>query len=94
MAAWNAIKADVLDQPYRPIGPDLEVGTRGAAVVAIAALGLELPEAEKSAGPVVMPNPMNEKAYANAYARYRFWSDVLVGAYASAPADAGRETGD
>lgn len=94
MAAWNAIKADVLDQPYRPIGPDLEVGTRGAAAVAIAALGLELPEAEKSAGPVVMPNPLNEKAYASAYARYRFWSDVLVGAYASAPADAGRETGD
>jgi xylulokinase len=94
LAVWNEIKADVLGLPYRPVGPDLEVGTRGAAVVAIAALGAPIPEAGNLAGAASMPNPAHGQAYTHAYERYRLWAEVLVDAYSSAPRGAGRGTGD
>ena len=75
---WNQIKADVLGSPYRPVA-GIESGTRGAALVAMAALGHDLPALESSAsGPVVMPDAANGAAYRAAYARYHRWSDRLV----------------
>jgi xylulokinase len=71
---WNQIKADVLATPYRPV-VGAESGTRGAAVVAMAAIGQELPELEPSAyGPVARPDPATVTAYAAAVESYRRWS--------------------
>ena len=75
---WNQIKADVLSTPYRPVA-GIESGTRGAALVAMAALGHDLPPLDSSAsGPVAAPDSANRLAYRAAYARYHRWSDRLV----------------
>jgi xylulokinase len=80
---WNQIKADVLGSPYRPV-TGIEAGTRGAALVAMAALGHDRPPLDPSAsGPVVLPDADNRSAYRDAYTRYHRWSDRLVGGYQS-----------
>jgi xylulokinase len=80
---WNQIKADVLESPYRPVA-GIESGTRGAALVAMAALGHDLPPLDPSAsGPPAMPDPANRTAYRAAYARYHRWSDRLVDGHRS-----------
>ncbi|HEV8560427.1 MAG TPA: FGGY family carbohydrate kinase [Actinophytocola sp.] len=75
---WNQIKADVLSTLYRPVA-GVESGTRGAALVAMAALGHDLPPLDPSvSGPVATPDAANRPAYRAAYARYHRWSDRLV----------------
>ena len=81
LGVLNQIKADVLMTPYRPVVA-VESGTRGAALVAMAALGHDCPALEASArGPVVVPDPSNQPAYDAAYGRYRRWSDHPVEGY-------------
>jgi xylulokinase len=80
---WNQIKADVLGSQYRPVA-GIEAGTRGAALVAMAALGHDLPPLDRSAsGPVVTPDAASGAAYRAAYARYHRWSDRLVDGHQS-----------
>ncbi|HUX69538.1 MAG TPA: hypothetical protein VMV41_03415, partial [Cellulomonadaceae bacterium] len=60
--------------PYRPV-VGAESGTRGAAMVAMAAIGQELPELEPSAyGPVARPDAATATAYEAATESYRRWS--------------------
>jgi len=81
LGVWNQIKADVLMTPYRPV-VEVEPGTRGAALVAMAALGHDCPALESSAsGPIVVPDPSKQQAYDAAYGRYRRWSDHLADGY-------------
>lgn len=81
LGVWNQIKADVLATPYRPV-VGVETGTRGAALVAMAALGHDCPELDAAAWrPVVEPDPLNQATYDAAYARYRRWSDLLDEGY-------------
>jgi xylulokinase len=80
---WNQIKADVLESPYRPVA-GIESGTRGAALVAIAALGHDVPPLDPStSGPAATPDTANRAAYRAAYARYHRWSDRLVDGHRS-----------
>jgi sugar (pentulose or hexulose) kinase len=81
MGVWNQIKADVLEIPYRPLA-GVESGTRGAALVAIASLGHDLPELPASDyGVAATPNPADLSAYCAAYDRYRGWTDDLAHGY-------------
>jgi len=81
LGIWNQIKADVLMTPYRPV-IGVKPGTRGAALVAMAALGHDCPALESSTkGPTVVPDPSKEQAYDTAYLRYRRWSDHLADGY-------------
>ena len=71
---WNQIKADVLATPYRPV-VGAEAGTRGAAVVAMVAIGLKPPPVEPSAyGPVAHPDPATARAYEAVVGSYQRWS--------------------
>jgi xylulokinase len=89
IAAWNQIKADVLGTPYRPL-VGAEAGTRGAALVAMAALGHPLPDLDPAAfGPVALPDASTGPAYTAAYHRYLQWSDRLIDGYRQTHADAG-----
>jgi len=86
---WNQIKADVLATPYRPV-VGAEAGTRGAAVVAMAAIGQEPPELDASAyGPVAHPDPATASAYQAATESYLRWSARWAAGYRneSAPAE-------
>lgn len=84
---WNQIKADVLGVPYTPV-QGVESGTRGAAIVAMAALGHSSPPLEPSAfGPVSRPDPSTSDAYRLAYEHYRWWAEHLVEAYGARAAD-------
>jgi xylulokinase len=81
MGVWNQIKADVLQLPYRPL-VGVESGTRGAALVAIASRGHEIPELPASDyGAAATPNPANFPVYCPAYDRYRRWTDDLAQGY-------------
>jgi xylulokinase len=87
---WNQIKADVLESPYRPV-TGIEAGTLGAALVAMAALGHDLPPLDPTtSGPVVRPDAGNRSAYRDAYARYHRWSDRLVDGHQSEAAESKR----
>ena len=80
---WNQIKADVLGVPYHPVD-GVESGTRGAAILAIVALGHERPDLDTTAfGPPADPDPGTRAAYDAAYERYRWWSEHLVDGYRS-----------
>lgn len=82
---WNQIKADVLGVPYRPV-EGVEAGLRGAALVAIAALGHPIPELDAHTfGPAALPNSAYRTAYRAAYERYRWWTEHLVNGYRAAP---------
>jgi xylulokinase len=81
-AAWNQIKADVLQMPYRPV-TGVDAGTRGAAAVAASAIGDRLPPLPASAyGATAEPDADNQDAYDDGYRRYRHWTDRLAAAYA------------
>jgi len=78
---WNQIKADVLGTPYRPV-VGAESGTRGAAVVAMAALGHRAPAlAESAYGVVAMPDPPTAAVYDAASHSYRRWSGRWADGY-------------
>lgn len=80
-AVWNQIKADVLGVRYTPVR-GVEAGTRGAALVAIEALGHGEPRLEPTAfGPASVPDPSTTDAYRGGYEQYRWWTDHLVEAY-------------
>jgi xylulokinase len=75
---WNQIKADVLETAYRPV-TGVESGTRGAALVAMAALGNDLPPLDPAAsGPVAVPDAATRSAYRAAFARYQRWSNRMI----------------
>jgi sugar (pentulose or hexulose) kinase len=78
LAIWNQIKADVLGATYRPLA-GVEAGTRGAALVAAAALG-EPPAAlpEDHYGPAAIPNTALSSTYSGRYGLYREWLEHLV----------------
>jgi len=81
---WNQIKADALGVPYRPV-VGVDPGTRGAAVLAMAALGIACPPlGSHDLAPASMPNPVAGGAYAQAAESYRRWADILVAGYARA----------
>lgn len=81
LGLWNQIKADVLGVPYRPL-PTTDTGTRGAALVALAAIGEPLPdEGPLGLGTIAEPDPTSTAAYDDAYARYRRWSGRLADGY-------------
>lgn len=84
-ATWNQIKADVLGAEYLPVR-NADPGTRGAALVAIAALGHELPELEddQRVG-VVTPTLDSVAAYDRLHQQYAWWSGHLAAGYRSAP---------
>ena len=72
------IKADVLETAYRPV-TGVEAGTRGAALVAMAALGNDLPPLDPAAsGPVAVPDAATRSAYRAAFARYQRWSNRMI----------------
>lgn len=80
-ALWNQIKADVLGVKYTPVR-GVESGTRGAAVVAMVALGYDAPSlADSAVGPPSVPNPLTRDAYRDAYEHYRWWAEHLVEGY-------------
>jgi xylulokinase len=75
---WNQIKADVLETAYRPV-TGVESGTRGAALVAMAALGHDLPPLDPAAsGPVAIPDAATRSAYRAAFERYQRWSNRMI----------------
>jgi xylulokinase len=81
LGTWNQIKADVLGKPYRQV-LGVDPGTRGAALIALAAIGHELPELKPATlGAPVRPDTTAYPAYAAAYARYRAWSERLDDAF-------------
>lgn len=85
MLLWNQIKADVLGIPYRPV-VGIEAGARGAALVAIAALGHPIPSLPAAEpGSAAMPNGSHANAYRNAYDRYIDWTADLVDGYRRRP---------
>lgn len=80
-AVWNQIKADVLGVPYRPIAGG-ESGLRGAATVAMVALGHPVPELDQRAyGQVAHPEAARRSTYQRGYERYRWWAEHLVAGY-------------
>ncbi|WP_432840045.1 xylulokinase [Dactylosporangium sp. CA-092794] len=91
---WNQIKADVLATAYRPV-TGVESGARGAALVAMAALGEPLPPLPASAyGPGRIPDPHVRPAYDTAYGDYQRWSDRLVRGYQAGAGAPDREVPD
>jgi xylulokinase len=83
-AEWNQIKADVLGAPYQALS-GVDTGTRGAALVAIASLGLTPPELDATAYRAVLrPSRATRAVYTESYLRYCEWSDLLAGAYRAA----------
>jgi xylulokinase len=83
LGLWNQIKAAVLDAPYRPLR-DVDIGTRGAAMVAIAALGEAVPPVRPGRfGPTVPPppDPAAARAYQAAARHYEAWARHLAAAY-------------
>ena len=67
--------------PYRPV-VDVEAGTRGAAVLAMAAIGLEPPPLEPSAlGVVASPDLATTSRYCAAFEQYQRWSGRWADGY-------------
>ena len=79
---WNQIKADVLGMAYRPV-TGVDAGTRGAAAVAMTAIGERMPPLPDTAyGTTAHPDADSRDVYDDAYRRYRRWTDRLASAYA------------
>lgn len=78
---WNQIKADMLDAEYVPI-VDADPGTRGAALVAIAALGHELPTTQPvQLDTAVRPDPRAVVTYDRLHREYARWARLLADGY-------------
>ena len=91
---WNQIKADVLQMPYRPV-TRVDAGTRGAAAVAMTAIGDRMPSLPANAyGPTGQPDVGTRDVYDRGYSRYRRWADRLAAAYADEAASSPEPTSD
>lgn len=77
--AWTRIMADVLGVPLRP-STEPEASSRGAALLALEALGLlpSLESAPAGVGPPVLPDPARHARYRDGLARHRQLYDTLV----------------
>ncbi len=85
LAVWNQIKADVLGATYTPL-QGVEAGTRGAALVAIAALGEPIPTiAADRFGTAAHPDTAASAAYTGHFRRYVAWTRHLADGYGTAP---------
>ena len=81
LAAWNQIKADALQTTYRPV-VGIDPGTRGAALVAMAAIGKPCPPLHPSdIGASAVPDASAGAAFRRGYMTYRRWADAFVSAY-------------
>lgn len=81
LAVWNQIKADALQTRYRPV-VGVDPGTRGAALVAMAAIGRERPLLDVSSlGADAVPDSSAAAAFRRGHLVYRQWADALVSAY-------------
>jgi xylulokinase len=79
---WNQIKADALGAPYRT-ARGVDAGTRGAAQVAWAGLGVEPPALDsESLGAELTPHPAAQAAYEALDPEYRRWTHQLAQTYA------------
>ncbi len=82
-AAWNQIKADVLNVPYQRLNGN-EFGTWGSALIAGKAVGLFDDLASRAAegalpdGELVRPNPANREIYTAMAARYIKMENALT----------------
>ncbi len=87
---WNQVKADALGAEYLPIvGAD--PGTRGAALVAIAALGHDLPEVPTALlGAATVPDPQATATYDRLRHDYGRWAERLADGYRAGDAAAAR----
>ena len=86
LPAWNQIKADVLGARYTPL-EGVEAGTRGAALVAIAAAGAPIPTIGADRyGSSARPGPAADD-YTRHYRRYVAWTRHLADGYGTAPED-------
>lgn len=84
---WNQIKADVLGADYAPLSK-IDPGTRGAALLAIAALGHELPAPPTPRlDETVTPNVDAHRRYGELHRSYVRWSSHLANAYATNETD-------
>jgi gluconokinase len=75
--AWAQILADVLAVPIE-VREDVEASSRGAALLALSALGIPAPSPEPSVAPV-RPNPLRRDIYAAARTRQDRLYDSVVG---------------
>lgn len=81
LAAWNQIKADALGASYRTVR-DVDAGTRGAAQVAWAALGVDPPAlAGDHVGHTHAPQPEAHATYDALQLAYRVWTSQLAQTY-------------
>ena len=78
---WNQIKADALGAEYIPIvGAD--AGTRGAALVAIASLGHDLPAVPAAQlDAAIRPDPQASATYDRLHHHYARWATHLAEGY-------------
>jgi xylulokinase len=78
---WNQIKADTLGAEYVPI-VDADPGTRGAALVAIAALGHELPDIPATQlDTAIQPDQRTTATYDRLHSEYARWDRHLAEGY-------------
>ena len=80
-AVWNQIKADALGADYVPI-VDADPGTCGAALVAIAALGHDLPDIPAAQlDTAIRPDPQTTATYDRLHSDYARWDRHLADGY-------------
>jgi gluconokinase len=81
--AWRQIMADVLGVPVRP-STEPEASSRGAALLALEALGLlpALEAAPAGFGPTVAPDPARHACYREGLARHRQLYETLIPLFA------------
>ena len=83
---WVGIMADVLGMPVTA-SAEAEASSRGAALLALEALGM-LPSLEAvpaGLGPTVRPDPARHARYRDGLARHRQLYDVLIPLYGRRP---------
>lgn len=83
---WNEIKASVLDAPYSPL-QGVDAGTRGAALVALAAIGATVPSlGPNAAAATVQPRRQDADIYTETFANYVRWTRRLADGFTREPA--------
>ncbi len=80
LGVWNDIKATMLGVPYTSL-PGIDAGTRGAAMVALAAVGAAASVPATGAGQTHYPDANSAEVYDAGYSRYRKWTGLLADGY-------------